>query len=97
VIKTGFQRIEENNYFFHFAPITQRSSVKGLGPYFLILNTDYGHKKSKSLILCGPNPNKYLECGYKDLFFGRNTGQGCHQTDYAHQVILAPPDFQTFL
>ena len=34
--------------------------------------TDYGHMKTKSLILCGPNsnsnsnpnPNKYLECGY---------------------------------
>ena len=29
-------------------------------------HTDYGHKKAKSQILCGPNSN---QIGYKDLVF----------------------------
>ena len=33
------------------------------------LTTDYGHTKAKSLILSGPNSNKYLGCGYKSLVF----------------------------
>ena len=43
-------------------------------------NTDYGHTKAKSLILCSPAqiqisiPYEYLECGYKGLFFCRNNG-----------------------
>ena len=45
-------------------------------------NTDYGHMKAKSLILCGPNsnsnpnpnPNKYLGFGYEGLVFCRNNG-----------------------
>ena len=35
----------------------------------MILCTDNGDKKATSLILCGPNPNKYLGCGYKGLVF----------------------------
>ena len=30
-------------------------------------HTDYGQMKAKSLILCSPNSNEYLGCGYKGL------------------------------
>ena len=33
----------------------------------MVLSTDYGHTKAKSLILY--DPNKYLGCGYKGLVF----------------------------
>ena len=35
----------------------------------ILLQTDYEHTMAKSLTLCGPNSNKYLEFGYKGLVF----------------------------
>ena len=46
----------------------------------IYLYMDYGHSKTKSLTLCGPNsnsnpnPDKYLECGYIGLVICRNNG-----------------------
>ena len=49
--------------------VTLGAKYNGKNKVLSLIGTNTDYKHTKSLILCGPNSNKYLGLGYKGLVF----------------------------